>query len=74
MMPLPEGTPIAKRSVLCVQPKQDFHPALRPSLSQFHLTIVPSTREALSALNSRPFEAYVLDFLAARLGWRKPLP
>jgi DNA-binding response OmpR family regulator len=60
---LSENTsPLAKRSVLCVQPNEDFHPALRLALSKYRLVMAPNALEAIRALNSGAFDAYVLDY------------
>jgi DNA-binding response OmpR family regulator len=58
----PEQTPFAKRSVLCVQPAEDYHPALRLALSKHRIVIVPNALETMRAVNAGAFDAYVLDY------------
>lgn len=61
-MLIDEQTPLARRSVLCVQPNEDYHAALERALSKFRMVIVPSALEAIRAMNAGSFDAYVLDY------------
>jgi CheY-like chemotaxis protein len=57
-----QQTPLAMRRVLCVQPNEGFHAALRVALSKHRLVFVPNAVEALRLLNANSFDAYVLDY------------
>jgi DNA-binding response OmpR family regulator len=57
-----DATPLVKRSVLCVQPNEDYHPALQLALSKFRMLIVPNALEAIRAVNGGSFDSYVLDY------------
>jgi DNA-binding response OmpR family regulator len=61
-MPLDEQTPVGKRSVLCVQPNADYHPALRLALSKYRTVLTLSALDAIRAFNAASFDAYVLDY------------
>ena len=61
-MLIDEQTPLARRSVLCVQPNEAYHAALRQALSNFRMVIVPSALEAIRAMNGGSFDSYVLDY------------
>lgn len=54
--------PHAQKAILCVQPKESFHPALRFALASYGLLFVRTAFEAIRALNARAFDAYVLDY------------
>ena len=61
-MRINDQTPLAKRSVLCVQPKEDFHPSIELALSKYRVVIVHNAMDAIRAMNDGHFDAYVLDY------------
>ena len=61
-MRIEQSIAFAKRSLLCVQPQEDYRAALRRSLREHDLVMVPNAFEAVRALNARPHDAYVLDY------------
>jgi CheY-like chemotaxis protein len=61
-MLIDEQAPLAKRSILCVQPNEEYHPALRLALSRFRTVFAPNALEAIRVMNSEFFDAYVLDY------------
>jgi DNA-binding response OmpR family regulator len=58
----PDPTSFAKRSVLCVQPNEDYHPALRLALSKYRIVMVPGALEAIRTLNAHSFDAHIIDY------------
>jgi CheY-like chemotaxis protein len=61
-MRIDESIAFSKRSLLCVQPVEDYRAALRRSLPEHDVLIVPNALEAIRALNASSHDAYVLDY------------
>ncbi|HYC46371.1 MAG TPA: response regulator [Burkholderiales bacterium] len=54
--------PIAKRTILCVQPNEDVRPALELALVKYDLVMVSCALDAIREHNAAAFDGYVLDY------------